>query len=437
MGKGINMVNKYNYQQQLEKLVSYFKNGEKREDEFKIGLEVEHLVLEKRTLNAVSYFGNPGVETILQQLLKKGWQPLYEGEYLLGLKGNKGYISLEPGGQMEYSIFPVENILDIEEAYLGFLKEINPLLDNYGMSLMAVGYQPESSINDISLLPKKRYAYMYDYFKNKGKYAHHMMKGTASIQVNLDYSDEEDYIMKMRVANYLAPLIYTFFDNTPFFEGTECREGSMRFLVWDNCDSDRCGLIEEVFKRGFGYQAYAEYLLNAPAIITKKNGQLTFTGSKLVREVFDPETFSKEELQHLLSMFFPDIRTKSYLEIRMGDSLTSPYSMGYVAFWKGLLYSKENLSFLAEEANKLALEEHLLLRKEMKQKGLRGTFHGQKITDKMRELFEMARSGLQKDEKGYILPLEELLHMGINPKFKTLNRITGGKVEALSWCFIL
>ena len=57
---------------------------------------------------------------------------------------------------------------------------------------------------------------MYDYFKTNGKYSHNMMKGTASIHVNLDFSNESDYIRKNRVAYFLSPIIYKIFDNSPF-----------------------------------------------------------------------------------------------------------------------------------------------------------------------------------------------------------------------------
>ncbi len=430
------MENEYNYRHQIQRLVSFFKDGEKSDNEFKIGLEMEHLILEQNTLKAVSYLSDPGIETVLRELMQGEWKPLYEDEYLLGLQGNNGHISVEPGGQIEFSVFPAETITDIKEAYLGFIKEIKPILNKNGMVLMAVGYQPVSSIKDIPLLPKKRYDYMYDYFRNRGKLAHHMMKGTASLQVNMDYSSEHDYLKKIRVANYLAPLIYTYFDNSPFFEGIECSEGSMRFLVWDNCDRDRCGLIKSVFTDSFGYKAYAEYILNSPAIITKGRNSISYTGRKTIREIFDPESFDNEQLKHLLSMFFPDIRMKGYLEIRMGDSLPYPYSLGYVALWKGLLYNQENLSLLHEETRELTLKDNLQQREELKQQGLKGNFYGKSIKSKMIELLGIANKGLNEKEKSFLLPIEELLHNAINPKLKTLNDKAAGKVDALSWCII-
>lgn len=84
---------------------------------------------------------------------------------------------------------------------------------------MNTGYQVVSKISEIELLPKERYQHMFNYFKNKGRYAHNMMKGTAALHINLDYCNEEDFRKKIRTAYFLSPLVYYFLITARFLKG--------------------------------------------------------------------------------------------------------------------------------------------------------------------------------------------------------------------------
>ncbi|HEY4544468.1 MAG TPA: glutamate-cysteine ligase family protein, partial [Tissierellaceae bacterium] len=201
------------YNLQIEALINYFKRQEKSVDDYKIGVEFEHFVIYKDTLKTVSYYGENGVAETLKDLEEFGYEGMYEGEYILGLtKGNKT-VTLEPGSQFELSIDADISIENLEKEYLEFLEDIIPVLEKKNQDLIAVGYHPETKIDEITLLPKKRYDYMFDYFKTKGTHAHNMMKGTAALQVSLDYGNEEDYSRKFRVLNALSPVFYASFEN--------------------------------------------------------------------------------------------------------------------------------------------------------------------------------------------------------------------------------
>lgn len=419
------------YQQQLSALVNYFKSGEKSPADFRVGMEIEHFILEEKSLKAVPYYGEQGIEGILNELAGSSWKPLYEAGKVIGLKGEKASISLEPGGQLELSILPQKTIGQVDRVYRDFLEELLPILRRGKKVMLAVGYQPESLIKDIPLLPKKRYQYMYQYFKTRGKYAHNMMKGTAAIQANLDYESEEDFKRKMQISYYLAPLIYAIFDNAPFFEGRLSRR-TIRLVIWNNCDRDRCGLVEGVFAEDFGYASYAEYLLNRPAMIIEKGDRLVYVEKSLVKDIFEPG--NDEEIEHLLSMVFPDVRLKKYIEIRMGDSLPYPYSLGYLAFWQGLLYNKRNLDILYGEAKSFTGRVMLEIRQKIERHGLKASFAGRPLFGKFKELLVMAGRGLRDEDKKYLTAIEEMVKAGLTPRQKTLNNLELGKKEALSWC---
>ena len=156
------------YKKQIGQMVNYIKKGEKSREDFKIGIEFEHFVVDKDSLKTISYYGEEGVGETLKELEQFGWTGTYEGEYILELnKGNKT-ITLEPGSQLELSIRAQSEIIDIEKEYLDFLNEIIPLLNRKNQGLITTSYHPVSKIEDLKLLPKKRYDFMFNYFKTKG-----------------------------------------------------------------------------------------------------------------------------------------------------------------------------------------------------------------------------------------------------------------------------
>ena len=214
-------------QRQLQMITDIIRSGEKKRDNLKLGVEIEHFVVWEDTLKSVSYYGEDGVESTLKDLQNKGWSRKDEGEYLLSLEKDDLNITLEPGSQLEVSIGAKKTIIEIESSYMRFLDELLPVLNRKGQLLLSLGYHPVTRIEEIKLLPKKRYDLMFNYFKNRGSHAHNMMKGTGAFQVSIDYLSEDDYKRKFRVLNALAPVFYGLFENALFFEEigrASCRE---------------------------------------------------------------------------------------------------------------------------------------------------------------------------------------------------------------------
>lgn len=398
-------------------IIKYFRSGEKERKDFRLGMELEHFVLHKDTYKAVSYYEIDGIEDILRDLTCLSWEGVYEGKNLIGLKGGNANITLEPGGQLELSVFPELSVRDIELSYQGFLNDIKPILNDRNMCLAAVGYQPVSQIKEIPLLPKERYKHMYQYFKQAGEYAHNMMKGTASLQLNLDYRDEDDFIKKMSVAYYLSPLVYTIFDNSPVFEASIYnRRESIRSLIWDNCDFKRCNLDRFIFSDDFGYDSYADFILNMPPIIIKKNNCLVYTADKINNEIYSDYKLSRVEIEHLLSMAFPDVRAKKFIELRAADALPYPYNLAYIVFWKGLLYNKRNLEILYKEFEEIKYEDFLDIKKKIRNYGLNVEMYGESLLNKFASLLELIVNGLDIEEREYLSPLYKILERKVSVK---------------------
>jgi len=425
------------YDRQVEEIARYFKDNEKEEEDFKIGVEFEHFIVDKDTLETISYYGAGGVEETLREMLTMGWEGIYEGEHLLGLSRDGNFVALEPGSQFELSVRPEKNIEDIKKIYFNFLDEVLSILEKKNQVLITTGYQPETKIADIKRIPKERYKYMYEYFKTRGSHAHNMMKGTGALQTSFDYSSEEDYGKKLKVASSLSPVMYAIFDNTFYFEQEpQLEKRNLRSFIWENCDSDRCGIVDGALKEGFRYKDYAEYILNGPPIFIDYGKELYYTGAKKYKEIFNPEDYTMEELEHVLTMFFLDVRCKKYIEIRVFDSIPYPLNFAAIALWKGIFYNEDNLNEVYDYIEGINVEHINKAKIDIMDKGLDANLGEDSIYEIGKKLIAISKTGLTEDEKKYIKPLEEMINEKKTPYDITKEKYKLGKKEALNWCII-
>ncbi len=86
-----------------DELVRYLEAGCKPKADWRIGTEHEKFVYDPKTLKPVLYEGTPGIRVLLEGMQRFGWEPVLEGENIIGLIQNGASISLEPGGQFELS----------------------------------------------------------------------------------------------------------------------------------------------------------------------------------------------------------------------------------------------------------------------------------------------------------------------------------------------
>lgn len=361
----------------LNFIIDYIKSGEKPQCEENLGVECEHLIL-NRYGRAVGYFDEGGTQDIFKRLVEKhDFIPYFEDGHILSCKKNGVSISTEPGGQIEFSSVQKRNVSEVEEAILNFYDHMVPIVESYGNSLYTVPFQPVSSIDDYKILPKERYYAMYDYFKSHGKLSHLMMKATTSLQCSIDYHNEKDYGLKYGIATRLSNIIYTLFDNVAFKNNRPIDSYAFRGKIWENTDPCRTGVLERAFRSDFGYEDYARKLLDVDAIFVLKDGKFKrFSGT--IGEAIDEST-TIEELEHLFTMVFFDVRTKKFIEIRMCDALPWPFNVGYVALLKSIFYNDDNLYSLWNMLGDLSYKEHVRSREEIYRKGANAKLMGKSI----------------------------------------------------------
>lgn len=112
------------YQKQIDSIVDYIKGGEKIREDFSIGVEMEHFILHNDSLKTVSYYGEEGVGSSLEQIAKSSdaYDIYKEDGHILGLSREFVDVSTEPGSQFEVAVDSHMYIKTLEERYTDFLK---------------------------------------------------------------------------------------------------------------------------------------------------------------------------------------------------------------------------------------------------------------------------------------------------------------------------
>lgn len=314
-------------------------------DSHTIGAEFEHFIVDRKTMRSYNYYEPEGIREVLLKLKSRGWQSPDSEDSLMYLEKPGATITLEPGGQIELSLMPVQSIQALEVAYCDFVRDIKSALGP-DQALVSTGFHPMSSIEDIPFIPKKRYEAMSAYFNTRGQYAHHMMKGTASTQVGIDYSSEEDCGKKLRTFTVLAPLLAAYFDSCVNFEGQIYQGHALRSKIWRETDIQRSLAPSCVFQSPFTFEGYAQYVLSVPPILIQKGHKSFETGTMKMSEIIDklPEAFEGDSIpqnvvEHLMTMVFPDVRLKHFLEVRMADALPFPCNFAVLELVYAIAYN--------------------------------------------------------------------------------------------------
>ncbi|MDY2625403.1 MAG: glutamate-cysteine ligase family protein [Coriobacteriales bacterium] len=402
-----------------EILVKIFESGISQSK--RVGVEMEHELVRQGSGAPVPYAGEQGVEVLLESLKEayKEVTPVHEDGTggILGLARTGHTITLEPAAQFEISMRPYHRLADVAAEYRDFRRTLDPALERIGAETPFLGYHPTAKVDDLALIPKFRYRSMDRYFMGISHWGRSMMRGTASLQVSVDYKHEDDAIAKMRAASAIGPVLYLMLDNAPVFEGAWRPHHIMRAACWQGCDPDRCNVVPGLFDEGFDFEAYADYVLATPPILVPDPSQEVgwrYTGSQPVNDIYAERAMTPAEATHVLSMLFPDVRLKEYLEIRHADAVKPELALAYVALIKGLLYSDTAIRDLSQMAESFDDATVPAMKQAISERGyeavlLAGTPYEQTAAELADDLVARAERSLGDDEYELIFPLKELV----------------------------
>lgn len=397
----------------VDDLIQVFISGCKQQE--KIGVESEKLLIYKGSRKAVRY---EDVVKILEQFASDGWQKVYEQEHLTALKSDIGMITLEPGSQIELSLYPFENLDDITSKLDNFYTKLEKYAEQIGAQVLNSGIQPVSTFDNIEVIPKKRYEYMTKYLPTKGLTPFVMMRETAGIQSNFDYKSEEDAIRKLKLALKMSPIISSIYSNSPVRNEENTGYKSFRANSWLNVDEDRCGYIDrKLFDKNsvFTFRDYVETLLDVPMIFIQRTNTY-FACNKTFRDfIQNGYNGLKAELSDWLnhmSLYFPDVRLKTYVEIRNHDAQNRKMTYSVPAFWKGIMYNSSAMAEIEKALAKYSYEDFIKLRKEAPIKAIEAKLGYTKVIDFVKEFFNISYESLksnQKNEEKYLEPVFEYI----------------------------
>ena len=196
-------------------LIQYFIDGIKKNNNQRIGVEHEKFLFSKYDLKRIDY---NQLKQVFEILKDKGWKPEYEKDKIIGLKKENQKITTEPGFQYELSGAPFKNIHSVCSENSSHFNELKEVFKSTNITTSSIAYDPFNKLIEIPKSPKERYKIMTSEMPKGGKLSLDMMYKTAGIQINYDYTSEEDFEKKFKIGNYLAPLTIALFANSPFNE---------------------------------------------------------------------------------------------------------------------------------------------------------------------------------------------------------------------------
>ena len=433
---------------QKNDLINWFTEGCKPKKLFRIGTEHEKFVYRMDNLQPVSYDESSGIKNILKSLVSYGWEEVNEEGNLIALKKDKQSITLEPGGQLELSGAPLENIHQTCSEVYEHLRQVKLVGKDLNVGFLGVGARLEGKLSPDSWMPKPRYKIMREYMPKVGNHGLEMMADTCTVQVNLDYSSEEDMIRKLKTSFILQPIVTALFASSPIEKMKISKFISRRAAIWFDVDNDRCGTPKFIFENNLGFEAWVDYALKVPMYFVKRNGNyINCAGDSF-------EKFMDGELKQLpnerptlldwedhLSTIFTEIRLKRFIEFRGAD--TGPWRSlcALPALWVGLLYDSEALNEAESFANSWTLEMYNKAYSEVPIKGMDLVINNNSIKDYAKELITIAKKGLKNrkiydssgnDETGYLNQLEEIVYSGKNQATEMLSIWNDNNKEAIN-----
>jgi len=414
--------------QSRDDLVLHLSKGNKPRADWRIGTEHEKFVYDLKTRKPIAYDGKPGIRQLLEGMARFGWVPLKEGDNIIGLTKNGASLSLEPGGQFELSGAPLKTVHETCAEVNTHLEETREVATEIGVGMLGFGFAPDWRLDEVPVMPKGRYGIMRRYMPTVGGYGLDMMFRTCTVQVNLDFSSEADMVKKFRVALALQPITTALFANSPFREGRPSGFLSYRAQVWTDVDNARAGMLPWVFDDGMGFERYVDYALDVPMYFVYRDGKYIDVAGKSFRkflareipEVAHIEPSMSDWADHLTTIF-PEVRLKSFLEMRGTDGGQWRRICGMPALWVGLLYDDVALDACWDLVKDWTAEERQALRDGVAKQGFKTPFRKATVHELAHRMLEISSAGLKRraaldgggmSEDGFLNPLRELVNRG-------------------------
>jgi glutamate--cysteine ligase len=238
-------------------------------------------------------------------------------------------ITVEPGGAVELSGPPADDIVSAITAMASDRAVLRSAFAEAGLGLVLLGADPLRPAKRIN--PGDRYRAMEQFFEasQTGAAGAAMMTSTASVQVNLEAGPEAEWASRVRLAHALGPTMVAIAANSPLLGGKFTGWRSSRQWVWSQLDSARCGPVLGVDGEDPAGE-WARYALKAPVMLVHPTPEMDavpvtdwvpFADWADGRVLLGDRRPTVADLDYHLTTLFPPVRPRRFLEIRYLDSV--------------------------------------------------------------------------------------------------------------------
>ena len=398
-------------------LIQYLNDGIKKNTNLRIGVEHEKFLFNRKDLKRIDY---EKIKKVFELLKNNGWELQYEKDKIIGLKKGNQKITTEPGFQYELSGAPFKNIHLVCSENSSHFNELRDVFSSASITTSSIAYDPFNKLIEIPKSPKERYKIMTAEMPKGGKLSLDMMYKTAGIQINYDYTSEEDFEKKFKIGNYLAPLTIALFANSPFNENKLSGFLSYRGKVWQ--ETNRGGIMPITFEN-VNFEKYIDHVINYPILFLKKRGKYYSPNGQTFKDFLNGDlSFLKgekptlEDFENHLGTIFTEIRLKQVIEFRSLDTCNFGCICNGPSFFTGLIYGSlgETYEIIKNWKKEEVMETYLNAPKQ----GLNTLLRNKKLIDWAKLFLDLSKKGLDKrnelnksgkNETIYLKHIEEII----------------------------
>ena len=190
-------------------------------------------------------------------------------------------------------------------------------------------------------------------------------------------------------------------------------------------------MLPFAFDEGFGFEQYVDYALDVPMYFARRDGKYLDASGHSFRDfmagklsLLPGEKPAMDDFDDHLSTIFPEVRLKTFLEMRGADAGPQDSLCALSAFWVGLLYDETALDGAWELVKHWNAAERQALRSAVPMQGLKAPIRNTTAQAIAKEAVKLSIAGLKrrknlnssgKDETGFLAELEEIADSGITP----------------------
>lgn len=390
-----------------------------------IGIECEKIGVRALTGRTARYYGTRGYLAILKKLRDElGWKVIQEqnGTIFELERGRGTRITLESDGRIEFTGSPYQTIHDVAREFRIHRNEIQEISNIFQIAWLGLGFQPISQISEVQLIPKMRSILGIRYRMKRGlPQAQAWSKQTASVQVNFDYTSENNMFQRFRTIIRISPIIAAMFANSPFCYGKLSRYLSHRTHIALRTDPERFDLPRNFYEGNFGFKDWVEYCLDIPLMYFFRGNEYilpepVITFRKFIEKGYQGHFPTIDDWYLHLSCIYPDARVRDYIEFRSCDSVPPDLVTAVAALVKGIVYDSHGYKQVQEMTWNWTYKEIANLRYAIAAQALQAEIKGKKVLEYAKQLLEIATHNLKKyhrlnenneDESIHLMPIKD------------------------------